>query len=64
MIATTQPAQGLRNGAVKTCFIAGDSTGQAARLNFANLIIDAAKKGERSDLLARPCPSKRRSEKT
>jgi len=27
---------------MKTCFIVRDSTGQAARLNFANLIIDAA----------------------
>ncbi len=49
---------------MKTCFIVRDSIGQAAWLNFANLIIDAAKKGERSDLLARPWPSKTRSEKT
>ena len=46
---------------MKTCFIVRDSTGQAAWLNFANLIIDAAKKGERS---ARPLPSKTRSEET
>jgi len=46
------------------CFIVRDSTGKAARLNFANLIIDTAKKGERSDLLARPWPNKTRSQET